>query len=252
MRVRLTVAYDGRGFHGFAANAGVETVAGTLSAAVADVLRLGAPVELSCAGRTDRGVHALGQVVAFDVPAAAAADLDQFCYRVNRRCPPSIAVREPAVVAPSFDARHDARTRRYRYLVLNRAVPDPFLVGRAWHVPAPLDLAALRLACDPLIGEHDFAAFCRRPKRSDGAVVSLRRHVIDAGWQVVEPGMLAFEIEAHAFCHQMVRSIVGTLVEVGRGRRRAGDVAGVIRTADRSRAGDLAPPEGLYLLRVTY
>ena len=124
MRVRLTVAYDGSGFHGFADNDGVRTVGGTLAAALGRVLRLGGPVELACAGRTDRGVHAHGQVISFDVPEGT--DLDALARSVNHLCGPEVAVREPAVVAGDFDARHSALARRYRYLVLNRPDPDPF------------------------------------------------------------------------------------------------------------------------------
>ena len=253
MRVRLTVAYDGSGFHGFAANEGVRTVGSTLAAAIGRVLRLGAPVELACAGRTDRGVHAHGQVVSFDAPAAGL-DLDRLTRSVNHLCGPEVAVRDPQVVADDFDARHSATARRYRYLVLNRPDPDPFLARTAWHVEPPLDVAAMTLACDPFIGEHDFSAFCRRPKRSDGVEVSLHRRVVSASWHAdpsVE-GLLRFEIEAGAFCHQMVRSIVGTLVEVGSGKRHAGEVLSVIRSGDRSRAGDLAPPHGLSLWLVRY
>ena len=250
MRVRLTVAYDGSGFHGFAANDGVRTVGGTLAEALGRVLRLGGPIELACAGRTDRGVHAHGQVVSFDAPAGT--DLDALARSINHLCGPAIAVREPQVVAPDFDARHSALARRYRYLVLNRPDPDPFLARSAWHIEPPLDVAAMTLACDPFIGEHDFSAFCRRPKRSDGVEVSLQRRVVEAAWHVEPDGLLRFEIEASAFCHQMVRSVVGTMVDVGRGRRRAGDVRGVLASRDRGKAGDLAPPHGLSLWLVRY
>ena len=250
MRVRLTVAYDGSGFHGFAANDGVRTVGGTLAEALGRVLRLGGPIELACAGRTDRGVHAHGQVVSFDAPAGT--DLDALARSINHLCGPAIAVREPQVVPSDFDARHSALARRYRYLVLNRPDPDPFLARSAWHIEPPLDVAAMTLACDPFIGEHDFSAFCRRPKRSDGVEVSLQRRVVEAAWHVEPDGLLRFEIEASAFCHQMVRSVVGTMVDVGRGRRRAGDVRGVLASRDRGKAGDLAPPHGLSLWLVRY
>lgn len=252
MRVRMTVAYDGSAFHGFAANRGVRTVAGDLVAALERVLRVAGPLEMACAGRTDKGVHAIGQVVSFDAPAEAAGQLDDLCHRVNRLCAPAIAVRDAMVVPSEFDARHSAKYRRYRYLILNRAAPDPFLAGRAWHIPEALDLAALTLACDPLVGEHDFASFCRRPRLRDGTEASLRRRVTEAQWSSGAEGMLQFEIEASAFCHQMVRSIVGTLVDIGRGKRRAGEMLGILRAADRAAAGDLAPPDGLYLLRVGY
>lgn len=250
MRIRLTVAYDGSGFHGFAANEGVRTVAGDLADAIRRVLRLDEPVALSCAGRTDKGVHAVGQVVSFDV--AEGTDLGELARRVNRIVGPQVAVRDPAVVPDTFDARFSAISRTYHYVVWNRPEPDPFRAGRAWHVAAPLDLAALLLACDPFIGEHDFSAFCRAATRADGTPAPLRRRVLTAGWAAGEPGELVFTIAASSFCHQMVRSIVGTMVEVGLGRRSAGELMGVIASGDRANAGRLAPSEGLYLAEVDY
>lgn len=252
-RLRLTVAYDGTGFHGFARNVGVRTVAGDLTDALSRYL--GHPVEITCAGRTDRGVHALGQVVTLDVDAAQVAteaDRARLVRAVNRMCGPEVAVRDPALVPEDFDARSSAIARRYRYRVWNHPEPDPFTARLAWHVEAPLSLPAMRLACDPLIGEHDFSTFCRRPKRRDGTEASLVRRVTDATWHDDGGGHLRFEIEASAFCHQMVRSIVGTMVAVGLGRMRAGDVRGALAARDRSRAGDLAPPHGLTLWTVRY
>jgi tRNA pseudouridine38-40 synthase len=247
VRVKLVVAYDGRNFAGFAPNVGVRTVGGTLEAALERVLRH--PVELAVAGRTDAGVHAGGQVVSFDA-RAEGLDLPRVQRALNRMLRPAIAVRAAEVAAPGFDARFSARARRYRYLVLNRPTPDPFLAATAWHVEAPLHLARMRLACDPLIGEHDFSSFCRRPK-GDGEV-SLVRRVLDARWTDDGDGLLRFDIEATAFCHQMVRSIVGTLVDVGRGRLRAGQVKGILAARDRGAAGEPAPPHGLSLEEVVY
>jgi tRNA pseudouridine38-40 synthase len=250
VRVRLTVAYNGRGFHGFAANPGVRTAGGTLSKAIERVLRH--PAELVCAGRTDTGVHARGQVVTFDAPSDAL-DLEALTRALNGLCGPDIAIVDAALAEPGFDARQSAVARLYRYSVLNRPAPDPFLAATSWHVEAPLDVASLRLGCDPLMGEHDFAAFCRRPKVDAGAApVSLVRRVLDARWEEEGDGLLHFWIEANAFCHQMVRSIAGTLVEVGNGRKRAGDVAGILASRDRHRAGNLAPPHGLCLWSVRY
>ncbi|HUF31732.1 MAG TPA: tRNA pseudouridine(38-40) synthase TruA [Acidimicrobiales bacterium] len=250
VRVRLLVAYDGRGFSGFAVNPGVTTVGGTLVAAIERVLRH--PVTITCAGRTDAGVHGWGQVVTFDA-SAEGLDLVALQRSVNKLCAPRIVVREADVAPAGFDARHSATARHYRYTVVNRPVPDPFLVGTAWHVAAPLDLASMRLGCDPLIGEHDFASFCRRPRV--GAEVeppSLVRRVTDARWLDLGEGVLRFEISASSFCQQMVRAVVGTLVEVGFGRKRAGDVRGILDARDRSRAGELAPPHGLCLWHVSY
>ncbi|MGH9209194.1 MAG: tRNA pseudouridine(38-40) synthase TruA [Acidimicrobiales bacterium] len=250
VRARLVVAYDGSGFHGFAAQPGQRTVGGTLVEALEQILRH--PVDLTCAGRTDTGVHAWGQVVSFDAPADRF-DPVLLQRSLNRLCSPAIVIRDAAVASPpDFDARHSAVARTYRYTVVNRLVPDPFLARLAWHVDDPLDLALLRLGCDPLIGEHDFTAFCRRPKRGDGAAVSLVRNIQAASWDDLGEGVLRFEIRANAFCHQMVRSVVGTLVEVGLGRLFAGDIRGILAGGDRSAAGRLAPPHGLCLWMVSY
>jgi tRNA pseudouridine38-40 synthase len=248
-RVRLTVAYDGAGFHGFAINEGVRTVGGTLANAITRVV--GQPVRLTCAGRTDTGVHAVGQVVTFDAPADGL-DLAHLQRGINRLCAPSIAVRDGAIADPDFDARLSATGRRYRYLILNRDVPDPFLASRSWHVEQPLNLFGLSLGCDALLGEHDFSSFCRRPKHNDGREASLVRRVVDAGWTDDGDGVLRFEIEASSFCHQMVRSVVGTLVAMGAGRRRPGEMAAIVRSKDRRYASDLAPAHGLTLMAVRY
>jgi tRNA pseudouridine38-40 synthase len=249
----MLVAYDGSAFHGFAANLGVATVADTLQGALAQVLQH--PVRLTAAGRTDRGVHAWGQVVSFDTERTA--DLDQLQHAVNGLCGPTIVVRRAEVADADFDARHSATSRLYRYTVLCGPVPDPFLAATAWWIDRPLDLRAMQLGCDPLIGEHDFASFCRRPKEGDDTpTASLMRRVIDARWIEVDDEragtLLRFEVEATAFCHQMVRSIVGTLDEVGGGKKRAGDVASILRARDRALAGQMAPPHGLCLWEVRY
>jgi tRNA pseudouridine38-40 synthase len=245
----MTVAYDGAGFHGFAPNAGVATVGGLLQDALAKVLRV--PIDLTCAGRTDTGVHAWGQVVSFDAPADRFEPV-MLQRSLNRLCGPEIVVRDVEHAPADFDARRSATSRTYRYTVLNRPVPDPFLDRTSWHVDDPLDLDLLRLACDPLIGEHDFSAFCRRPKHRDGREVSLVRRVQRAGWTDLGDGVLRFEITANAFCHQMIRSLVGTLVDVGTTRRHAGELLGIIAGRDRAAASRLAPPQGLCLWAVGY
>lgn len=245
VRVRLLVAYDGKRFHGFAYNQGVVTVAGALQDSLARHLRH--PVALTCAGRTDTGVHAWGQVVSFD--ADASVDPVALQRSVNRQLAPVIVVREAAIAPPGFDARHSAVGREYRYTVVNRPVPDPFRAGFAWHVAEPLDLRAMQAACDGLIGEHDFTSFCRRPP-AEGA--SLVRRILEAEWTDEGEAVLRFTIRASAFCHQMVRSVTGTLVDIGRGKRRAADVLDIIRARDRSAASQPAPPHGLCLWRVDY
>lgn len=257
-RVRMTVAYDGTDFRGFAHNTGVDvpTVGGTLARTLERLFQV-PTVALACAGRTDRGVHAWGQVVSFDAPAARVADADRLANIarvINRNHSPTIVVRDIAIADPRFDARFSARSRTYRYTIVNRPVADPFLARTAWHVAAPLDLHAMILGCDPFIGLHEFGSFCRRPNppHPDAPPATLMRRILDAHWEDAGDGILNLWIEASAFCHQMVRSIAGTLVEVGRGKKRAGDLMGIIGAQDRRAAGDLAPPQGLCLWQVRY
>jgi tRNA pseudouridine38-40 synthase len=244
-RLRLLIAYDGTGYHGFAIQPGQSTVGGALAGALERYLRH--TVELTCAGRTDTGVHAWGQVVTFD----AREDADPVALRraVNRALRPAIVVREAGVAEPGFDARRSATGRVYRYTIRNDAVADPFTASTAWHVPAPLDLPAMRLACDALYGEHDFSSFCRRPPAPDASLVRIVR---DVRWLDLGEGRLRFDIEASSFCHQMVRSVVGTLVEVGLGKRRAGEMTAVVRARSRAAAGQPAPAHGLCLWEVLY
>ncbi len=251
----MTLAYDGSRFHGMAENAGVPTVAGTVRPVLEQVA--GHPVVVSMAGRTDRGVHAWGQVISFDVDAEAVtsgrASPARLARAVNRRCVPSIVVRECEPAPADFDARFSATGRTYRYTLLDRPVPDPFLAATTWWVPQGVDLSRLRLGCDPLIGAHDFSSFCRRPKTGpEVEEVSLVRRVTAATWHDLGDGVLRFEISATAFCHQMVRSIVGTLVDMGRGSRRPGEMTSILAARDRAAAGGLAPPHGLCLWSVAY
>jgi tRNA pseudouridine38-40 synthase len=257
VRLRLTVSYDGAGFRGFAAQPGQRTVAGALAGAIAVVV--GHPVELVCAGRTDAGVHAKGQVVHVDV--REGVDRARLVRSVNALLRPSVVIRSAETAAPGFDARRSARSRRYRYLVLEDDTPDPLLAPLSWQVPGPLDLRAMASGADALLGEHDFRAFCRRVPGT-GPATPIVRPVLDARFAEVKvppddlgPGarLLRFDIEATSFCHQMVRSVVGLLVEVGRGRRRVSDVTWLLQVGDRSRSGGvIAPPQGLCLLGVDY
>jgi tRNA pseudouridine38-40 synthase len=256
VRLRLLVAYDGSGFRGFAAQPGQPTVGGALAEAIATVARH--PVALTCAGRTDAGVHARGQVVHVDVDAAL--EPERLAKAVNAMIGPAVVVRRADAVPDAFDARRDARARRYRYLVYEADAPDPLLAPVAWHVKHALDLRAMVAAADALLGEHDFRAFCRRPPGT-AADEPIPRRVIDARWDQValdpavaggDARLLRFGIEAQSFCHQMVRSIVGMLVDVGRGRFRASDVVWRLGAGTRERGSDLAPAHGLCLMAVDY
>jgi tRNA pseudouridine38-40 synthase len=235
-------------------------VAGELTRALETVLRH--PVgRIVCAGRTDAGVHARGQVIHVDIDAAA--DLTRLPKALNSLLAPGIVVRSCRPVPEAFDARRSARSRHYRYLVLESPVADPLLAPIAWVVPGPLDLRAMATASDALIGEHDFRAFCRRPPGTEASEPILRR-VLEARWseggenegELGDSGragrLLRFDITARSFCHQMVRSLVGMLVDVGTRRRRASDVHFALLSGDRSHAGQIAPPHGLCLVAVDY
>ena len=223
---------------------------GDLAEAMATVIRR--PVELTGAGRTDAGVHGWGQVVSLDLPVET--DLDDLARRLNKLCAPDIAVRDPEWATAEFDARFSATWRQYRYHVWNDPTPNPLLADVSWHVARPLDLAAMQAACPDLLGEHDFTSFCRRPKVApDMPEPSMVRVLFEADWvRVDELPMLQFEIRGSAFCHQMVRSIVGTLVDIGLGRLPSDCLPAVLEARDRVAAGAVAPPDGLILWAVGY
>jgi tRNA pseudouridine38-40 synthase len=267
-RWRLLIAYDGAAFRGFAVQPEVPTVAGALRAALARTARLSEPPVITCAGRTDAGVHARGQVVHVDLPTIPY-DAAGLARAINRQLAPEIVVRQAEEVGGDFDARRSATGRSYRYLVWNAPEPDPLLARIAWHVRDPLDLVTMRTASDVLLGSHDFRSFCRRPPRADASEPIVRR-VTRAQWSIdkgpeatdadgVSPvagetpaRLLRFEITASSFCHQMVRSLVASLVEVGRGRENAAGLMARLRAASRQSMPDPAPPEGLCLVSVDY
>ena len=259
--VSLLVAYDGTEFHGFAESKDVVTVMGALRTTLEQILQV--ELDLTAAGRTDAGVHGWGQVVTGRMPAQT--DLARLQQSVNRMCAPAIAIRTAEWADDDFDARFSATSRAYRYDVWNHPQPNPLAARTSWHVPHELDVVAMNDAAAHLLGEHDFTSFCRRPKVPEGQPAkSLVRIVQRAEWSHVAPAgkadgdaglteaMLRFEVAASSFCHQMVRSIVGTLVEVGRGRRSTDSIRATLAARDRSSAGPVAPPTGLVLWHVGY
>lgn len=249
---RLVVAYDGSTFHGFALNRDVPTVAGALTEALEKITQ--SQVKLVPAGRTDAGVHARGQVVSVELPARVK--IESLGKKLNALCGPRIAVREAAWAPESFHARFSAVWRHYRYTVLNSSSPDPFLASTAWHVHAPIDVRPMQLASDAIMGERDFSAFCRKPdagdESEDGATpASMKRYVMQASWNRAGD-LVTFDVRANAFCHQMVRSLVGTFVDIGLGKRPPSDMMGLIRSGRRHDASQIAPPHGLCLWEVGY
>ena len=246
MRLRIDLSYDGTDFHGWATQPGLRTVQGTLEAALATVLRVPA-VTLVCAGRTDTGVHARGQVVHVDLDGVDELD-ERLLRRLNGILPPDVRVRTVAAAEAGFDARFSALWRRYAY----RVADDPTLLDplRRHHVlwwPRPLDVEAMAQASRALLGLRDFAAFC---KRREGATTI--RTLQELGWARDADGLAVATVQADAFCHHMVRSLVGCLLAVGEGRRPVGWPAEVLAAGARDPAVAVVPAHGLTLEEVGY
>jgi tRNA pseudouridine38-40 synthase len=255
---KLTIAYDGGPFAGWAVQPGLRTVQGELEAALA--LVLGERGALTVAGRTDAGVHAWGQVASFEYAGAVPQTL---AAALNANLPDQIAVLAAEAAPDGFDARRDARSRTYCYWVVADAVLSPFERGRALHWPRRLDRGALAECAAALVGTHDFTAFTP----TDTEHVRFERHLLAAEWkpylrpgpspdgtgrEAEEPDGLSFWVTADAFMRNMVRALVGTMLEVGTGRRPVEDFAALLEGAPRTRAGDTAPAHGLYLASVAY
>ena len=238
MIARLLIEYDGGPFAGWAEQAGRRTVAGELRAALRTILRR--DVALVVAGRTDRGVHALGQVASYEGPLPRLRSL-------NALLPDAIAVLEAVEAPAGFSARHDAVARAYRYRVLARRTPSAFEHGRALWWPHAVDFDALQTCAAALRGTHDFTAFTPTETYHQ----RFERDVFAAGWKR-DGDVLEFSIEADTFMRHMNRVLVGTMLEVAGGRRTAGNFAALLRGAPRSAAGPTAPPHGLYLVSVRY
>ncbi len=241
--IAMVVQYDGTDYAGFQRQPGVPTIQAELERALSQLLR--EPVEITAAGRTDAGVHALGQVIAFWT--ANPIPVEKLPRAVNGLLPLAISAVEAVEVPPDFHPRFDARGKLYTYRILNRPVPSPFICRYAWHVEEKLDVDAMRQAAQHLIGRHDFSAFCASGSSFKNKVRTLRRLDISTDNDVIE-----MRFEADAFLYMMVRIIVGTLVEVGLGKRQPNELAAILQSRDRRQAGRTAPPQGLCLVKVWY
>ena len=241
--VRLTLAYDGTGFHGWARQRGLRTVQGELEAALMPLV--GEEIVLAVAGRTDAGVHARAQVSSFRTERAI--DLPRLRLGLDRRLGPEIVVHDVRWAPEGFHARFSATAREYRYRIDDGAWPGAPLAPDIWRRPGRLSVPRMREAAAHLVGERDFASFCRRPPNDGSTSRRLERLAVGRRGDRVD-----VSARANAFLHQMVRSLVGTLVAVGRGRLEPEDVASILAALDRSRAPQMAPARGLTLERVIY
>lgn len=252
VRLRLDLSYDGAAFHGWARQPGLRTVQGELESALATVLRMPG-ITVTCAGRTDTGVHARGQVVHVDVPGETLVvergpRVDTLGRRLNGVLDPDVRVRRVAVAPDGFDARFSASWRRYAYRVADRMdLLDPLRRGHVLAWPRPLDEGRMNAAAQVLLGEHDFASFC---KRREGATTV--RSLLELRWDRGRDGLLVATVRADAFCHNMVRSLVGCMIAVGEGRREPAWAGEVLRARVRDSGVVVVQAHGLTLEEVGY
>ena len=242
--IRLLLEYDGSRYHGWQRQRGDLSLQQVLEKALERLT--GAPVKLIGSGRTDAGVHALGQVANFRTNSALA--LKAFHEGLNSMLPYDIAVLEASEVPLEFHARKAARSKTYEYRILNRLTRSPLHHHYGWWVSPPLNPGAMAKAAALLVGEHDFSAFRASGSGNRNAV----RRIFSAHWQTHPGGRLSFTITGNGFLRGMVRSLVGTMVEIGKGKAKPSLLAELLQSGERRRAGPTAPPQGLYLVEVTY
>ena len=241
---KLTIAYRGTDFSGWQRQAAKRTVQGCIEDALEKIW--GAKISLQGSGRTDTGVHALGQVASFNAPRLHAGTVLQ--RALNANLPRDVRIVKCRLVSPAFHARFDAQGKTYRYLIWNHLVQDPFTLDTHWHAPRPLDLAAMRRAARLLLGRHDFASFTSNPGYERESTVRVMKRV-----SVVRDGpVLVFHFTADGFLYRMVRNLVGALGKVGQGKITVDDFGKILRARSRSEAPATAPACGLYLMKVMY
>ncbi|WP_337187407.1 tRNA pseudouridine(38-40) synthase TruA [Phenylobacterium sp.] len=243
-RYRLLVEYDGRPYHGFQAQAGLPSVQGALERAIQAFC--GETLRVHAAGRTDTGVHATGQVIHIDLARDWPAETVRNALNAHL-VPEPIAVIEAQVVADDWHSRFSATGRRYRYRILNRMAPPALDQGRVWHVKKPLDATAMHAAARALVGHHDFTTF-----RDLACQAKSPMKTLDVADVRREGDEVLLVFASRSFLHRQVRSMAGTLAEVGVGRWTAADVQAALEARDRRACGPVAPAEGLYLTGVTY
>jgi tRNA pseudouridine38-40 synthase len=242
--IKLMIEYDGTNYLGWQVQAKGLTIQGMIEEKLKHLT--GGSVHLIGSGRTDAGAHAFGQVAHFKT--RSEMDLRSIQRALNSLLPPDIAIKGIEETGEDFHARKQARSKVYEYRILNGAIRSAFLRGYAWHIPQKLDWEEVKRATQKLIGEHDFSSF-----RSTGTPTKTAiREVFRAEWKRGSDGLMQFEIEATGFLKQMVRAIVGTLVEVGKGKMGAGEFERILESKNRKEAGPTAPAHGLFLKEVKY
>lgn len=248
--LKLTLSYDGTDFVGWQRQEVGRSVQGEVERALGEIE--GRPVTVHGAGRTDAGVHALGQVAS--VRLAHRIETDALVRALNTKLPLAIRVRQVAEAKDRFHARFGAKRKAYRYQIETGAIADPFLCRYAWRVTDRLDVDRMRMAAAALTGERDFAAFQAAGASAASTVRTVHSLTVEphGPTSLLNTPGLTITVTGDGFLRHMVRIIAGTLVDAGAGRRKAGDLAGVLASRDRSRAGPTAPPQGLFLVSVTY
>jgi tRNA pseudouridine38-40 synthase len=246
---KLTLAYDGTGFFGWQVQPETATIQDTLASAIGRVT--GEKVLPQGSGRTDAGVHALGQVASFGLESSIPAE--GLLVALNDVLPPSIRVLEVSVVTADFHARKSARAKTYRYRMYRGAICPPFLANYVWHYPYPLNEEEMKKAAGLIVGEHDFTSFAAvdAERGREGEVVSNVRRIFSSAWEKDQQEFV-YTVRGSGFLHHMVRNLVGTFLLVGKGTLQASDISRILEKRRRSAAGATAPASGLYLVEVEY
>jgi tRNA pseudouridine38-40 synthase len=242
--IKLLIEYDGTNYQGWQVQPKGPTIQGMLEEKLG--LLIGEPIQLFGSGRTDSGVHALGQVAHFKTQSRM--DIRTIQRALNSLLPHDIVIQRVEEVDEGFHARKHSKSKVYEYRILNRNLRSAFHRGYVWHIPQKLNLTEMKKATQSLVGEHDFSSFRSVGTSTRTAV----RRVSRAEWKRGRYGLIRFEIEANGFLKQMVRAIVGTLVEIGKGKMKAVEFRNIMNSRDRKKAGPTAPAQGLFLKEVKY